>query len=50
MQSPDVTAALGKGLEELGVTIKGISVKGLDDKTQKQVESVKDKVKGLLGD
>ncbi len=50
MQSPDVTAALGKGLEELGVTVKGISVKGLDDKTKKQVESVKDKVKGLLGD
>ncbi|MDJ0808714.1 MAG: AsmA family protein [Desulfobacterales bacterium] len=49
VQSPDVTAALGKGLEELGVTVKGISVKGLDDKTKKQVEDVKSKVKGLLG-
>ena len=50
MQSPDVTAALGKGLEELGVTVKGVSVKGLDDKTKKQVEDVKSRVKGLLGD
>ncbi len=50
MQSPDVTAALGKGLQELGVTVKGVSVKGLDDKTKKQVEDVKSKVKGLLGD
>ncbi len=50
MQSPDVTAALGKGLEELGVTVKGFSVKGLDDKSKKQVESLKGKVKGILGD
>ena len=50
MKSPDVTAALGKGLEELGVTVKGVSVKGLDDKTKKQVEDVKSRVKGLLGD
>ncbi len=50
LQSPDVTAALGKGLEELGVTVKGISVKGLDEKSKQQVESLKGKVKGLLGD
>ncbi len=50
MQSPDVTAVLGKGLEELGVTVKGFSVKGLDEKSQKQVESLTDKMKGILGD
>ncbi len=50
MQSPDVTTVLNKGLEELGVTVKGISVKGLDEKSKKQVESLKDKVKGILGD
>jgi uncharacterized protein involved in outer membrane biogenesis len=50
VQSPDVMAVLGKGLEELGITVKGVSVKGLDDKTKKQVGGVKDAVKGLLGD
>ena len=50
MQSPDVTAVLSKGLDELGVTVKGFSVKGLDEKSKKQVESLTDKVKGFLGD
>lgn len=50
IRSPDVTAALGKGLEEMGVTVKGVSVKGLDDKSNKTVEDVKNRVKGLLGD
>jgi hypothetical protein len=50
MRSPDVTAVLGQGLQELGVTVKGISVKGLDDQAKEKVEGVKDAVKGLLGD
>ncbi len=50
IQSPDVSAALGKGLDELGVTIKGFSVKGFDEKSKKQVEGLKDKMKGILGD
>ena len=50
MQSPDVTAMLNKGLEEMGVTVKGVSVKGLDDQSKKKVEEVKDRLKGLLGD
>lgn len=49
MQSPDVTAALSKGLEGLGITVKGVSVKGLDEKSKKTVEEVKGAVKGLLG-
>ncbi len=50
MQSPDVTSVLNKGLAELGVTVKGLSVKGLDDKSKKQVKDLTDKVKGILGD
>jgi hypothetical protein len=49
MQSPDVTAALSKGLEGLGITVKGVSLNGLDDKSKKTVEDVKGAVKGLLG-
>lgn len=50
IQSPDVTAALNKGFERLGVTVKGVSVTGFEAKTQEALENVKDKVKGLLGD
>ena len=50
IQSPDVTAALNQGLKSLGVSLEGVNVKVLDDKTQKQVEEgVKGAVKGLLG-
>jgi uncharacterized protein involved in outer membrane biogenesis len=49
IQSPDVTAALSKGLESLGVEVKGVSVKGFEGKAQEALENVKDKVKGLLG-
>ena len=49
IQSPDVTGALSKGLEELGVTVKGVSLKGIDDQSKQKVEEVKDRVKGLLG-
>ncbi|MDJ0666892.1 MAG: AsmA family protein [Desulfobacterales bacterium] len=49
IQSPDVTAALSKGLEDVGVTVKGISLKGIDDQSKQKVEEVKDRVKGLLG-
>jgi hypothetical protein len=49
IQSPDVTAVLSKGLEEVGVTVKGVSLKGIDDQTKQKVEEVKDRVKGLLG-
>ncbi len=49
IQSPDVTAALNKGLEEMGVTVKGLSLKGIDDQSKQKVEDVKKRVKGLLG-
>ena len=49
IQSPDVTATLNKGLKEMGVTVKGISVKGLDDQSKKKVEEVKGRLEGLLG-
>lgn len=50
MQSPDVTAALGKGLEEIGVTVKGLSIKGLDDQAKEKFKAAQDAVKGFLGD
>ena len=49
IQSPDVTAALNDGLKNLGVSLTGANIKLGDEKTQKQVEGIKDAVKGVKG-
>ncbi len=50
IQSPDVTAALSRDLDRLGVKVEGVSVKGLEGKPQKALKSVKDAVENMLGD